>query len=344
MKAAAATTVEPPTSPEAYPRWPHRLAVLLVCATYPMIWIGALVTTTRAGMAVPDWPSTYGYNLLLYPWETWFFGPWDLFIEHGHRLFGVLVGLLTIGLCLGLWLWDERGWVRVLGLVALVLVIAQGVLGGLRVVFDEVRLAQLHGCAAQFFFAFTVAMAVFTSPWWRRGGISAATTGGLPRIALLTTLLVYLQIVLGSFLRHVHPTMHHESFRIVVVFHVVLAAIVVAQGFLLGVSVWRSRVRLGMSWLAALLVTLTLAQVAVGIATWLWKYALPFEALAGWAPLNGWLNTAGSMSESIMATAHVAVGALILATALTIALRSLRIAQLARQMPTPLAGATGAVA
>ena len=66
--------------------WPHRAAVLLVCATFPLIWVGGLVTTTQAGMAVPDWPNTYGYNLFLYPWQTWLFGPWDLFIEHGHRL------------------------------------------------------------------------------------------------------------------------------------------------------------------------------------------------------------------------------------------------------------------
>src|SRR5690606_6356261 len=77
--------------------WPHRWAVALVCATFPMIWIGGLVTTTGAGMAVPDWPNTYGYNLFLYPWQTWVFGPWKLFIEHGHRLFGTVVGMIAIG-------------------------------------------------------------------------------------------------------------------------------------------------------------------------------------------------------------------------------------------------------
>ena len=71
--------------------WPHRLAVALACATFPLIWVGGLVTTYDAGMAVPDWPGTYGYNLLLYPWQTWIAGPWDLFIEHGHRLLGAAV-------------------------------------------------------------------------------------------------------------------------------------------------------------------------------------------------------------------------------------------------------------
>ena len=74
--------------------WPHRWAVVLACATFPLVWVGGLVTTTDAGMAVPDWPNTYGYNLFLYPWQTWLAGPWDLFVEHGHRLLGAAVGLL----------------------------------------------------------------------------------------------------------------------------------------------------------------------------------------------------------------------------------------------------------
>ena len=70
----------------------HRLTVLVVCLVWPLIWVGGLVTTNDAGMAVPDWPNTYGYNLFLYPYDTWFFGPFDLFIEHGHRLLGAVVG------------------------------------------------------------------------------------------------------------------------------------------------------------------------------------------------------------------------------------------------------------
>src|SRR6187401_2379732 len=78
--------------------WPHRLAVALALITFPLIWVGGLVTTYDAGMAVPDWPNTFGYNLLLYPWQTWLGGPWDLFIEHGHRLLGMAAGLLAIAL------------------------------------------------------------------------------------------------------------------------------------------------------------------------------------------------------------------------------------------------------
>ncbi|MEX0820053.1 MAG: cytochrome oxidase assembly protein, partial [Pirellulaceae bacterium] len=110
--------------------WPHRWAVLLVCATFPLIWVGGLVTTYDAGMAVPDWPSTFGYNLFAYPWQTWLFGPWDLFIEHGHRLLGAVVGCIAIVFVWSVWRNDRRFGMRAAALGALGLVIFQGVLGG----------------------------------------------------------------------------------------------------------------------------------------------------------------------------------------------------------------------
>src|SRR5882672_10945751 len=121
--------------------WPHRLAVLLTCATFPLIWVGGLVTSYDAGMAVPDWPTTYGYNLFLYPWQTWIEGPWKLFIEHGHRLMGATVGVLTIALLVAVWRCDSRQGVRWLSVLTLGAVIFQGSLGGLRVLLDEVQLA-----------------------------------------------------------------------------------------------------------------------------------------------------------------------------------------------------------
>lgn len=156
--------------------WPHRWAVVLACATFPLVWVGGLVTTTDAGMAVPDWPNTYGYNLFLYPWTTWLSGPWDLFVEHGHRLLGATVGMLTIGLLVSLWMGEERRWVRNLGFAALALVIFQGVLGGMRVLLDERTLAMLHGCTGPLFFSLAVAMVVFTSKAWARG-VAAEASG-----------------------------------------------------------------------------------------------------------------------------------------------------------------------
>src|ERR1043165_4509809 len=113
------------TSPNRVSPWPHRLAVVLACATFPLVWVGGLVTTTDSGMAVPDWPNTYGYNLFLYPWQTWLLGPWDLFIEHGHRLLGASVGIITIFLVATVWRKEPRAWVRWLSLAALVCVILQ---------------------------------------------------------------------------------------------------------------------------------------------------------------------------------------------------------------------------
>src|SRR5436853_6904454 len=107
-------------------RWPHRLVVALALVTFPLIWVGGLVTTYDAGMAVPDWPGTYGYNLLLYPWTTWIAGPWDLFIEHGHRLLGATSGFITIGLVVTAYATKQSPAVRIATVVALLLVISQG--------------------------------------------------------------------------------------------------------------------------------------------------------------------------------------------------------------------------
>src|SRR3954453_16834655 len=105
-----------------YSPWPHRLVIALALVTFPLIWVGGLVTTYDAGMAVPDWPGTYGYNLLLYPWTTWLAGPWDLFIEHGHRLLGATAGFIAIALVAAAFLTKQSAAIRNLALGALLLV------------------------------------------------------------------------------------------------------------------------------------------------------------------------------------------------------------------------------
>src|SRR5437870_10964538 len=110
--------------------WPHRLAVALACATFPLLFIGGLVTSKGAGLAVPDWPTTFGYNMFLYPWSKMI---GNIFYEHSHRLFASAVGLLTIALAVTFWFAERRPWVRWLGVAELGWVIVQGILGGLRV-------------------------------------------------------------------------------------------------------------------------------------------------------------------------------------------------------------------
>src|SRR6185369_7274015 len=127
-------------------RWPHRLAILLCCATFPLVWVGGLVTTYKAGMAFPDWPTSDGYFLFFYPWLDWLRGPCELFVEHGHRMLAAFVGMLTIALCVSLWVTQQPKWLRRLGIAALVAVIFQGLLGGARVLLDERTLAMVHGC------------------------------------------------------------------------------------------------------------------------------------------------------------------------------------------------------
>ena len=195
------------------------------------VWVGGLVTTTDAGMAVPDWPTTYGYNLFLYPWQTWLSGPWDLFVEHGHRLLAATVGLLAIGLVIVLWRCEPRRWVRGLGWVALALVIAQGVLGGMRVLLDERTLAMLHGCIGPLFFALAVALMVVTSKSWQGSSDSPSFQGGarggfaplVRRLAVATCILMYLQIVLGAVLRHVPVEGEPATFALAVRFHLAIS-------------------------------------------------------------------------------------------------------------------------
>src|SRR5438552_12471321 len=121
----------------------HRLALGTVVATAVLIVFGGLVTNTGAALAVPDWPNTFGHNMLLYPWSGMVGG---IFYEHSHRLIGAVVGLLT--LILGATLWRAGGRLRWLGVAAIAAVIVQGVLGGLRVVLLQGTLAILHGCLA----------------------------------------------------------------------------------------------------------------------------------------------------------------------------------------------------
>src|SRR5688500_7209432 len=171
----------------------YRLALVTVAATFVLILFGGLVTNTGAALAVPDWPSTFGHNMFLFPWSGMIGG---VFYEHSHRLLGAVVGFLTLALAAALW--PRGGRLRALGLVAVAAVITQGVLGGLRVVLLHDQLAIVHGCLAQAFWALLVALAVLTRPG--RGATVVATA---PRgLAAAAVLMVYAQIVFGARLTH----------------------------------------------------------------------------------------------------------------------------------------------
>jgi len=301
--------------------------VALACATFPLIWIGGLVTTYGAGMAVPDWPNTYGYNLFLYPWQTWIYGPFKLFVEHGHRLFAALVGMITIGLLISSWWCQRRPLVRWLGFIALVAVIFQGTLGGLRVIEDKVQLAKIHGCFGPAFFALTVALAAITSRRWQHGGTpNRAGLATIGRLAAITTLLAYCQLVLGSQLRHLPAGAQMGDFRIALVFHLVVAALLVVHIGLLATQVFRTqRHELALVRPAAALLALVLVEVLLGAGTWVAKYGWPIW-LADYGFAASYTVAADSPQQAWITTAHVAMGSMVLATSLLVAMRSLRFA------------------
>jgi cytochrome c oxidase assembly protein subunit 15 len=281
--------------------WPHRLAVITACATFPLLFIGGLVTSKGAGLAVPDWPTTFGYNMFLYPWSKMI---GNIFYEHSHRLVASAVGFLTIALALSLWLQEQRKWLRWLGVLALALVVVQGVLGGLRVTLLEHSLAIVHASLAQAFFALTISLALFTSVEWREkiAGAALADYGRLRRLAAVTTGLIYFQVFFGAVLRHTGLRLDaHLLFAVLVTLHVVLLA----------VRIFKEHTGQGrLTRPAFLLSAMLLLQLFLGTVSYLSKFtslvSIPIDATV------------------FLTTTHLAVGALMLVTSLVVTLRTYR--------------------
>jgi cytochrome c oxidase assembly protein subunit 15 len=182
------------------PVWLHRFAVFTAACVFPLIFIGGLVTSKGAGLAVPDWPNTYGYNMFLFPPSMWV---GNIFYEHGHRLFASFVGLLTTILAVWLWIAEPRRWLRWLGVLAFGTVLFQGILGGLRVVLLKDQIGIFHACLAQAFFCFLVAIAFFTSRWWKRQQARPDSRArSLRWLCGIVTGIVFLQLALGATMRH----------------------------------------------------------------------------------------------------------------------------------------------
>jgi len=293
--------------------WLHRYAVLTAAATFVLIIAGALVTSNDAGLAVPDWPLSYGR--LMPPMVG------GIFYEHGHRMVATTVGLLTIGLAVWLWRREPRRWVRRLGWASLGLVIAQGILGGITVLwFLPPAVSVAHACLAQLFFCCTIGLAVFTSPEWDKHSCLsvpelAQRQARMPlplfHLALATAVAVYCQLILGAAVRHA---------VLGVLPHVLGAVVVVSLGFLTTARVLRAHGEIAaLRRPAVLLGALLLAQIFLGLGAYMLKYLrqdvqpLPLPVA--------------------VATAHVACGALVLALSLVLTLRAHRL------VPAPVEGA-----
>jgi cytochrome c oxidase assembly protein subunit 15 len=268
----------------------HRLALSTAAATVLLIVFGGLVTNTGAALAVPDWPTTFGHNMFLYPWSGMVGG---VFYEHSHRLLGALVGLLTVALAVALW--RRGGRLRVLGLVAVGTVVLQGVIGGLRVVLLTDALALVHGPLAQAFFALVAAVAFLTSGAAERPRVEVDSA--LRRLSLAAVALVYAQIVLGALLTHDGWLWLHLAGAAAVF---TVAPVVTARARRTGDPVAAP--------LARVLMVLLGLQLLLGLGAYLSRFS------GIWIP-------GGQTTMLAMPVAHRLVGGLILAASVVLAVR-----------------------
>ncbi len=295
--------------------WLHRYARLLVAATLVLVAAGGMVTSTNSGLSVPDWPTTYGYQMFSFPLSGMVGG---IFYEHGHRLIASVVGLLTIGLVIFLWRVEPRAWVRRLGWFALAVVVIQGTLGGLTVLFflpDAISIS--HAGLAQIFFCLTISVALVTSTGWRRPASPPVDDELLGRRTVALTAAVFCQILLGATMRHTGAGLAIPDFplaygrlippfwNLAIAIHFAhrLGAVVVAA--LVLAVVWRIRTRhLSRAELvrpASFLLAVVIAQITLGA----------FVVLTG--------------KNEIINTLHVATGAIVLGTSLFLTLRAFRV-------------------
>ncbi|MBL8861398.1 MAG: COX15/CtaA family protein [Planctomycetes bacterium] len=273
--------------------WPRRAAWIAVLVTLPIFFVGGMVTTLEVGMAVPDWPTTFGHNMFTYPLSE-MLGNTGVFWEHSHRLWGSLVGACVVALALVVWRLEQRRAVRWLTLGALIGVGAQGILGGFRVTENNPQLAFLHGAFAQALFALLAAILFLESRAWRLARtVPAASSARLRALALGAAPAIYIQTVLGAWLRH---SGHHAAQVAHILFALVAAWLVVVLASALIGTHEPVLARIG-RWLRALI----WLQVGLGLAAWVAVFVITGRD----APV--------SVAEALFATAHVICGALLLA-------------------------------
>jgi cytochrome c oxidase assembly protein subunit 15 len=288
----------------------HRFAALVAASTALLIFAGGLVTSTGSGLSVPDWPTTYGWNMFTFPVDKWVGG---IYYEHTHRLIASVVGFLMAILAIWLWRAEPRAWVRRLGYIALAAVITQGILGGITVLWflpDPVSIA--HAGLAQLVFCLTIAIALVTSPGWRPGTNSGDRT--LQAIAAVSTTVIYVQIVVGATMRHTDAGLAIPDFPLAfgqIVPPVWNGAIAIHYAHRVGAVIvsllslataghvlYHHRRNSGLRRPALLLLALLVVQITLG----------------GLTVLSG--------KHYIINSLHVVTGALVLATSLVLTLRS----------------------
>ena len=180
----------------------HWWAVLTALLTLVLLCSGGLVTSHGVGMAVPDWPNTFGYNMFLFPVSRWVGG---IFYEHTHRLIASGIGLMTVILSVWLWMVDSRKWVRIYGVLAVAGVTLQGLLGGLRVTLIKDEIGIFHALLAQSFFVGITILAIVTSRRFvEKRWADYEPNLNLRKWTLIATGLIFFQLGLGATMRHEH--------------------------------------------------------------------------------------------------------------------------------------------
>jgi heme a synthase len=296
-----------------------RFSALVAASTAVLIFAGGLVTSTGSGLSVPDWPNTYGWFMWTFPLSKMVGG---IFYEHLHRLVASTVGFLIVVLAVWLRRAEPRPWVRRLGYLALAAVITQGILGGITVLWylpDAISIA--HASLAQIVFCLTTTIALVTSRGWRQGyqpptinHRPADTT--LERIAVITTIAIYIQIVVGATMRHtgaglaipdfplsfghVIPTHWDSKIAIHFAHRAGAAAVTLLVAAISGHVLYHHRRRRELVRPALVLVMLVAFQITLGALTVL------------------------SQKQFIINSLHVVNGALVLVTSLVLTLRAHR--------------------
>ena len=313
----------------------HWMALGAAVFTLPLLYVGGSVTTYRVGLAVPDWPETFGINMFLFNmWEH----PFGVRIEHSHRLYGAAVGLFTLVLAGWLLLFEPRKWLKWLGLAAVATVIVQGVLGGTRVTQTSTYLAAVHACVGQAFFALMVALCVFTGRRWQSPVGAPIESAWLLPLGWAIVALVPVQIMLGSWLRHFgtwQALLNHALVAPVILVCCLFLAFVVEQRKASWAVLVPSARALGL-----------MAAVQVGLGIGSFMALLPFDGIARTV----------TFYQAVTRTAHQTSGALLLAAAVVFQLRCLRLVtsvrhsrrkaeeQLSRPEADPVALSRGALA
>lgn len=308
-------------SSTAFPGWGlHWAALFAAGLTWPLLISGGQVTTYKVGMAVPDWPTTFGENMFLYDFWNASVG---VFIEHRHRLLGSALGFTAIGLACWVVAADPRRWMKFAGLGALAAVCFQGGLGWLRVRWNSQTFAAFHACSGQAVFAYMVAVAVWTGPRWWNATTQVPDDEHLRRRSFVILALVYCQIVLGAWLRHFPSPLAATA-------HALAAVGVLGHGGLLIWRVERSKRTLGFLTPAARAMAVILViQAALGLAAfWI---LLPFDGIA---------NPVSNVS-ALIRTGHQANGALLLASAVVLSLRAVGNLQEESRIGVQAVGTTG---